>query len=444
MIRTSTLTLALLAGSALGGPDLIVSEIAPGQTYGVVGDYQSYSFGDTTCNIGDAPFTYVDSTPNHPVFTSSLYRLKDGRFEQIGLGFVGHTFFPLQSNACSLGCSPAGLGMLGDGCSDTIGAGLSGSQSNLGPRIEVDPWSGAFPYPFSTINETGNAIYKRLKASIADLSDTSAIYFVERQYVSNEEDADARANNSSYRRVVFTPGSNSPILQGDTFSQRSAIFAWADHGMGPDMQDDQVMISSGNLPGDGVVHVASKATSQGDGTWRYDYAVQNQNAARCIRSVRIPIGYNRNAEDPYFHDVEYIDEVDNQIDGTDWGFSIVSGYAGWDAGASFDEDQFANAIRWGTTYTYSFVSQHAPVEKQVELGLFVDDGSGPILMPVVAPVAGPCLADMNADGILNFFDISVWLNAYTNGDLNADFTGDGVFNFFDASAFLNAFNQGCM
>jgi len=54
-----------------------------------------------------------------------------------------------------------------------------------------------------------------------------------------------------------------------------------------------------------------------------------------------------------------------------------------------------------------------------------------------------CLADINGDGLLNFFDISAFLGAFTNQDPSADFTGDGMFNFFDVSAFLNAFNAGC-
>jgi hypothetical protein len=54
-----------------------------------------------------------------------------------------------------------------------------------------------------------------------------------------------------------------------------------------------------------------------------------------------------------------------------------------------------------------------------------------------------CLADLNADGVLNFFDVSTFLNAYNAQDPIADFTNDGVFNFFDVSAFLNAFNAGC-
>jgi hypothetical protein len=54
-----------------------------------------------------------------------------------------------------------------------------------------------------------------------------------------------------------------------------------------------------------------------------------------------------------------------------------------------------------------------------------------------------CLADLSTDGVLNFFDVSVFLSAFSNQDPIADFTGDGVFNFFDVSAFLTAFAAGC-
>jgi hypothetical protein len=54
-----------------------------------------------------------------------------------------------------------------------------------------------------------------------------------------------------------------------------------------------------------------------------------------------------------------------------------------------------------------------------------------------------CIADLNGDGALNFFDVSAFLSAFGDGDLIADFTGDGVLNFFDVSAFLSAFAAGC-
>lgn len=55
----------------------------------------------------------------------------------------------------------------------------------------------------------------------------------------------------------------------------------------------------------------------------------------------------------------------------------------------------------------------------------------------------PCVADLNGDGDLNFFDVSAFLTAFNSGDLSADFTGDGVLNFFDVSDFLSAFSAGC-
>lgn len=56
---------------------------------------------------------------------------------------------------------------------------------------------------------------------------------------------------------------------------------------------------------------------------------------------------------------------------------------------------------------------------------------------------GPCQADFNNDGVLNFFDVSAFLSGFNAQDAQADLTGDGIHNFFDVSAFLNLFNAGC-
>lgn len=58
-------------------------------------------------------------------------------------------------------------------------------------------------------------------------------------------------------------------------------------------------------------------------------------------------------------------------------------------------------------------------------------------------VEGVCVADLTGDGVLDFFDVSAFLNAYNAMDPLADMTGDGGFDFFDVSAFLNAYNAGC-
>ncbi len=54
-----------------------------------------------------------------------------------------------------------------------------------------------------------------------------------------------------------------------------------------------------------------------------------------------------------------------------------------------------------------------------------------------------CIVDMNNDGRLNFFDISIFLDALVSRVDTADINSDGRWNFFDISAFLDGFAQGC-
>jgi len=55
----------------------------------------------------------------------------------------------------------------------------------------------------------------------------------------------------------------------------------------------------------------------------------------------------------------------------------------------------------------------------------------------------PCPADMNGDGVLDFFDVLAFLSAFSNGDLAADFVPDGTLDFFDVLEFLGQFSAGC-
>ena len=57
--------------------------------------------------------------------------------------------------------------------------------------------------------------------------------------------------------------------------------------------------------------------------------------------------------------------------------------------------------------------------------------------------ASLCPADLTGEGVLDFFDVSAFLNGFTNQNAIADFNSDGQFNFFDVSAFLAAFSAGC-
>lgn len=65
--------------------------------------------------------------------------------------------------------------------------------------------------------------------------------------------------------------------------------------------------------------------------------------------------------------------------------------------------------------------------------------------PFILNVAylGLCQTDINTDGTLNFFDVSLFLTLLIDADLGADFNNDTRLNFFDVSAFLQAFSSGC-
>ena len=74
------------------------------------------------------------------------------------------------------------------------------------------------------------------------------------------------------------------------------------------------------------------------------------------------------------------------------------------------------------------------------LGTLTVSGSANIF--ATAQVPG-CPADLTGDGVLDFFDVSAFLGAYSSMNPAADFDGNGVFDFFDVSAFLNAYTSGC-
>lgn len=54
-----------------------------------------------------------------------------------------------------------------------------------------------------------------------------------------------------------------------------------------------------------------------------------------------------------------------------------------------------------------------------------------------------CAADLVPDGVLNFFDVAFFVQAFQAQNPLADFNGDGTFDFFDVSAFIVLFSRGC-
>ncbi|MCA9275799.1 MAG: metallophosphoesterase [Phycisphaerales bacterium] len=56
---------------------------------------------------------------------------------------------------------------------------------------------------------------------------------------------------------------------------------------------------------------------------------------------------------------------------------------------------------------------------------------------------GSCVADFSPDGVLNFFDVSAFIERLNTRVISADLNGDGRWDFFDVAAFIAAYNSGC-
>ena len=69
-----------------------------------------------------------------------------------------------------------------------------------------------------------------------------------------------------------------------------------------------------------------------------------------------------------------------------------------------------------------------------------DDSGTAYTLSIAPPI---CIADFTNDGIIDFFDVSAFLQLFNNQDPQADLTNDGIINFFDISTFLQLFPLGC-
>jgi hypothetical protein len=366
------------------GPDVIVGSLNGISNWGGVGTKSAYSIGTTSCNYGDTGLEWISNQNRHPVIGQNIYRLKDGKFEQIGQGWLKHGFLALAQNLCCSCNNPNNGAILGVGCSDPYGSSLNGSQSGLGPRSDVNAHTGFYPYPFTQGNQgsTGNAIYKRIQVETSDLDpalNAGASYFGEGQYIAYD-DAGAGNGNNNVSWIDINVGGTSGgfyslSLTGQTNREEAAIQAWGD-------ADPGVVLTNAQVPGEGQFVVGSRAYDNGDGTWDYEYAVYNKNSDLSCGSISVPTQPGTTVSGIGFHDVDY--HSGEPFSGTDWVGSAGASSVDW-ATDTFATDPNANAIRWGTLYNVRFTADEAPVPGDLTLGLFKSGGS----MSVAAQVPGP-------------------------------------------------------
>jgi hypothetical protein len=206
MLRLATAGLVLVActltltAQTSTGPDVIVGALIDTQNWGTSGGMTAYSVGTESCNIGNQNLTWIANNNLHPVIAQNLYRLKNGRFEQLGMSWLKNGFYALslqQCGSCPIGSNGTSLNV---GCSDPYGAGLNGSQGNLSPRYEVNPVTGNFPYPGVIPPNPDPILGQRIQAQVNDMNpamNAGAQYFVEGHYIHPEDAAANNRNNNA-------------------------------------------------------------------------------------------------------------------------------------------------------------------------------------------------------------------------------------------------------
>ena len=146
------------------GPDVIIGELIGlvQLDNGAVGGRVGVSLGTDACNKGTVNVNWFALPSNdHPFIPQNVYRMSGGadntqRFEQIGQSWGKHAFTAASSNTCGFGCNGVGGDHLGSGCSDAYGPGLNGSQTGIGSRAWVNPFTGSFPGSTAN-NHSGHA-----------------------------------------------------------------------------------------------------------------------------------------------------------------------------------------------------------------------------------------------------------------------------------------------
>jgi hypothetical protein len=434
-------TLAFPFGGTGNGPDVIVSTIGSGLTKnGTVGSITAYSMTTVSCNLGEAEAIWFDFNNQHPVIGQQMFRLKDGRFEQIGMSWLKHGFCAADAPSCGAPYEPNGsCDWLGTHATDTYDTFLNGQQSGLGPRSEVQPATGVFAYPYILgWPASGNAIYKRLQINNNDLNpalNSGATYYAEAVYITSDEQAINRNNNTSYRPVLvgsLSGGGYNLSFTGGTITQKSAIQRWK-------TSDASVTEWFADVPNDGRFIVSSKATSLGGGQWHYEYAVYNYNSDRAGQSFSVALPAGALVTNAGFHDVDYHSGEPYSL--TDWPATIGATDVSW-ATETHAQNVNANALRWSTLYNFRFDANLPPKSGDLTIGLFKPGTPNSVIATGVAPDL-----DCNANGVADSVDIS----GGTSTDNNAngipddcekppcvgDLTGNNVIDVDDLLIVIN-------
>ncbi len=434
LATTAAFACLLLTGqtNAQAGPDIVVHQVGVDggdsndiHYWGTADGIRAYSLATQSCNIGDQTVIWQSNNTNHPVISQEMYRLKDGRFEQIGQSWLKHGFCAVSEPGCG-SCQSTPCSSLGIGCADTYWATLNDGQSGA-PKWETSPASGEITYPYSGPSGP-SSIRGRLQVHEEDIDPSQNIgaeYFGSSVYISEHDHENGNAaNNSSWRKLNVVSITNIDG-GGPTNVGMSPPYAWQSED--PSVVVTKVTNVNEAGPGiNGYYYVGHNVQTNNDGTFTFNYVVFNLNSTQGCGDLSIPINPTAQLTDVYFNDVDY--HSGELQDNTDWTHGIANGEISWECTETYAQNANGNAIRWGTMYSFGFTTASAPQDVTATMGMYGPGVSTALTVPVKGPGDPPALSITFPDGIPDIVDPmgSTTLRVNTTPGTDSAVSGSGV------------------
>ncbi|MEM8835557.1 MAG: hypothetical protein AAGD00_07035 [Planctomycetota bacterium] len=454
-----------------GDPDVTLCQLYDLRQFGRTGSVLGLSIATTSWNIGTKVLLWDDEPETfHPFIAMNLYRLDpNGRFMQIGQSWVKHGFFALSNQQCFDpavgGCQGTNGTRLGIGCTDTYSSGLNASQGGLGPRYDINPWTGGWSFYGSVFDSvegsapSNNGIRRRLQVEENDINpalNSGAKWYYEGYYVCHD-DVDVW-NSAAWKPVSSISGS-----PGGTWNFNSsgsgtlptwgfAVDAWFEAGATQTAVAEMQTVIAQEVPvvefesPDGRSLLSVKAFDEGAGDTRFEYVLTNIDMDRQVGSITIPLDNDAVISDSGFYKVFHHDEPLNAKDGTpisnaDWTFTRGDGFVRWET--------TDNPLRWGTQLNVWLTVDRTPVtDALATLGHYKSGPVSTVDGMTVGPefVEAACPGDVDGNGATNTADITFAVSNLGAGAMGAtgtpgDADGNGVTTTADITFIVS--NLGC-
>jgi hypothetical protein len=308
------------------------------------------------------------SNDQHPFLIWNMYRVNaDGSMDQIGRSGVKHAFLTINAG-CLDSCNNSHS--LGLGCGDTYGTGNNDSPSDMGPRSEIVPAQGVWgrcgsiwdPSCTGGEHSNGNTQWtQRMQVHESQLdpaANPGATYLMESWYIARD-DVDIDNSMATIGGAPHYTSGQWSFTGQNGYKLGPAIDRWVSP-VSPASNSLNTEIANS----EGHVKVAVKATDQGNGTWRFVYAIENLDYARAViqppdngpdprvvsnkgfDSFSVPVPAGTTVSSTTFHN--------GTVDGSgQWTASTGGNAVTWTAPAGATLD-------WGSMYTFTLIVDAAP------------------------------------------------------------------------------------